>query len=97
MNYRLPDNIGYIIQIIGTAWSLETAVKDIVRKATLLIFWFCFLEDCSSKKYPDWGISKATNFKGKYEVDHEAKLEFLKRYKICWTPNELGQGVKQGM
>ena len=41
MNYRLPNYIGHIIQIMGTAWSLETAVKDIVRKATLFgsVFW----------------------------------------------------------
>ena len=23
MNYRLPDNIGYIIQIMGTAWNIK--------------------------------------------------------------------------
>ena len=23
MNYRLPENIGYIIQIMGTAWNIK--------------------------------------------------------------------------
>ena len=23
MNYKLPDNIGYIIQIMGTAWNIK--------------------------------------------------------------------------
>ena len=55
--------------LIFVVRSLETAGKDIVRKATL--FHSFTLDNC-------WvGDLKATN----YEVDNEATLEFLKRYK----------------
>ena len=42
--------------LIFVVRSLETAGKDIVRKATL--FHSFTLDDCSSRKYPGWGISK---------------------------------------
>ena len=33
MNYRLPDNIGYIIQIMGTAWNIKMYyLKNKIKK-----------------------------------------------------------------
>ena len=29
MSYRLPDNIGYIIQIMGTAWNIKCTISKI--------------------------------------------------------------------